>query len=208
MLPDMMERVASRRSIRRFRMRLLVVLSCTGLLGAGSLMGADEQAAARHTVADVPYVQQSHPNTCGAAALAMLLQYRGKKTTEQDLIDAYPQMKQSGFYIPWLSEHSAKLGFKTTSGTGTADNLKKLLRSNAPVIVYQHSAPSVTRQHFRVVVGYDDERKVFIIWDPAPQLGKGHEISYPTFEKLWQLPYHQAETHFYFGITPPEPPPS
>ncbi|MBL7222806.1 MAG: C39 family peptidase [Candidatus Brocadiae bacterium] len=177
-----------------------------GLLGAGAPKGAAAPAKARHTVPDVPYVQQSHRNTCGAAALAMLLQHRGKKITEQDLIKAYPRMKQTGFYIPWLWEHSSMLGLKTTSGTGTADTVKTLLRNNTPVIVYQRSTLSRERPHFRVAVGYDDARKVFVIWDPTPQLGKGHEISYPTFEKLWEMPYYQAKTHFYFAITPPEPP--
>ena len=186
------------------RVRLLLVLSWAASLGVGAATGADERAKARHTVPDVPYLQQSHPNTCGAAALAMLLQHRGRKTTERDLIDAYPKVKQTGFYVPWLWEYSRKVGLATTSGTGTADGVRKLLRDDTPVIVYQHSTATRTRPHIRVVVGYDDDRKVFVIWDPAPQLGKGHEISYETFEKLWQLPYYRAETHFYFAINRPK----
>ena len=185
-------------------MRLLLVLSWVASLGVGPATGADERAKARHTVPDVPYLQQSHPNTCGAAALAMLLQHRGRKTTERDLIDAYPKVKQTGFYVPWLWEYSRKVGLATTSGTGTADGVRKLLRDDTPVIVYQHSTATRTRPHIRVVVGYDDDRKVFVIWDPAPQLGKGHEISYETFEKLWQLHYYPAKTHFYFAINRPE----
>jgi ABC-type bacteriocin/lantibiotic exporter with double-glycine peptidase domain len=182
------------------------VLSAMVLFSAALVLAADEQPKVRHTVPDVPYIKQLHPNTCGTAALAMLLQYRDKKTTEEDLLEVYPKTKKTGFCTRSLSEHCHKAGYKTDSGAGTIEGVKKLLEGDAPVIVYQHSTPNRKRPHLRVVVGYDDQRKVFIIWDPSPQLGKGHEIHYETFEKIWRIPYYNDKTHFYFAITGVKPP--
>lgn len=160
-----------------------------------------------HTIPNVPYIQQSHPNTCGAAALAMLLQYHGLKITEETIIETYPGIKQTGFYIPLLWEYSEKLGLKTAHGTGNTEIIKKWILQDTPVIVYQYSylaSGSFGRQHFRIVTGYNDNSKYFTVWDPTPQVGKGHKINYSDFEKLWSLPYYrspnESRSHFYFVI--------
>lgn len=166
----------------------------------------DDKTILRYIIPDVPYVQQSHPNTCGAAALSMLLQYHGKKVTEKDLLQTYPMMKQTGFYIPWLWEYSQKSGLETVSGTGNIHEIKKWLKQDTPVIVYQHCTSNNRRQHFRVVVGHDDKENFFVVWDSAPQLGKHHKIDYKTFMDLWSLPYYRdasgSRSHFYFVIKP------
>ena len=144
-------------------------------------------------IENFPYIAQSHPNTCGAAALAMLLQYYDVSVTEKDFITEYPQIYQTGFYIPWLWEYSKKKGLKTESGSGDIEKVKNFIANDTPVLVYQFSYKG-GRQHFRIVIGYDDKNQVFILDDPTPQMGKESRISYADFEELWQLPYFTSPT--------------
>ena len=156
-------------------------------------------------VAGAPYVRQSHPNTCGAAALAMLFKWAGVDLGEARILDACPQMKETGFWIPWLWELAGKQGLRFECGEGDPTIVKRWLAKGHPVIVYQYSTEATRRPHLRVVIGYDDGENTFIVHDPAKELGPNHRIAYPLFEKLWQLPYYSDENgekkRFYFVLT-------
>lgn len=169
-----------------------------------------------HLIKGMPYIQQSHSNTCGAAALAMLLSYHeGRDVTESDILALHPEVREKGFWIPYLQEICQDRVLDTIQGEGTVKTVMKLIWEGRPVIVYQHSRlPKETkpvnasgdrdetakpkqikpgRPHFRVVIGFDEKREVFITHDPAPQLGKYYEIPFQQFEKLWDIPWYSDE---------------
>lgn len=170
-----------------------------------------------HLIEGMPYIQQSHPNTCGAAALAMLLSFHeGRKVTEDDILTLHPEIREKGFWIPYLWEICQERGLDTAQGEGAVEGLKKLILKGHPVIVYQYSwfpketkptsvlnsndttaKPKHTepgRPHFRVVIGFDEKRRVFITHDPAPELGKNYEIPFQQFEALWSIPWCSSES--------------
>ncbi len=150
-----------------------------------------------------PYAQQSHPNTCGVAALVMLLQYYGVPISEQDLIKEYPDVYEKGWYLPWLWEYAGKKGLKVEYGTGDIGKVKDFVLRGIPVLVYQYSHKT-GKPHFRIVTGYDEEKRVFILQDPAKQMGKDSHLSFSEFEELWNLPWFTGsegkKSHFYFVV--------
>jgi len=186
------------------------------LLATGS-SAKDFRIYRHHLIEGVPYIQQSHPNTCGAAALAMLLSFHeGHKVTEDDILTLHPEIKEKGFWIPYLRGTCETRGLKTTQGEGTVEGLMKLILKGHPVIVYQYAwlpketkptsvsnsndttaKPKQTdpgRPHFRVVIGFDEKREVFITHDPAPKLGKNYEIPFQQFKALWSIPWCSNES--------------
>ena len=64
------------------------------------------------------------------------------------------------------------------------ENLKEHLRRGNPVIVHQWWNENKTSQHYRVVTGYDDDRKIMYLNDP--KLGR-IEQNYDTFFILWKV---------------------
>ncbi|HIE09824.1 MAG TPA: hypothetical protein EYP65_08255 [Armatimonadetes bacterium] len=163
----------------------------------------------RAFVEGVPYIPQTHPNTCGASALAMALRWAGIDISEGDIVKTYPKIKRTGFYIPWLWEFSGRLGLKTEHGQGHERIVKWWLCKGRPVIVFQFSDLKRRRPHFRVVIGYDEEKEHFIVHDPAPQLGPNYAIPYALFERLWKLPFYQDKRgerrRFYFVVIERKP---
>lgn len=173
----------------------------------------------------VPYVAQSSKNTCGAATLAMLLSYvEGERVTEADILSTHPEIKEKGFYIPYLWEIVRARGYEEIHGEGDMDKLKRLILKGCPVIVYQYSwlhkggegkadlasdegnenETPRGRPHFRLVIGFDEKRKVFITHDPSNELGPNYEIPFEEFARLWEIYWYQDEKakkrRLYFAI--------
>lgn len=146
-----------------------------------------------HVISDVPYVRQSTPRTCGAAALAMLLSYWDEPTAEADVLKLHPKIAERGTWVPLLWKILQEARFKVEYGEGSEKRLKGLIRSDRPVIVFQFAQPKVKRPHLRVVVGYDDVAEVFIVHDPGAPKGERMRISYEAFKKLWDIPWFTAE---------------
>jgi len=153
-----------------------------------------------------PYIAQTHPNSCGPAALAMLFQWYGINASESDILKEYPTTKDSGFRVDWLWECARKKGFSSKHGIGNIEFIKDFLINGAPVLVCQHSRKG-GRMHYRIVIGYDDEKKVFIINDPASQVGKEYKMPYAEFEELWKQSWYKdgkkTKDHFYFVLKKP-----
>jgi len=179
------------------------------LLGASALSASEATAKdfriRSHLISGVPYIAQSSPRTCGAAALAMLLSYWDEPTTEADVLKLHPEIAERGTWMPLLWQVPQEAGFKVEYGEGSAERLKQLLRSNRPVIVSQWAQPKVKRPHMRVVVGYDDVANVFIVNDPGAPKGERMRISYREFEKLWEIPWFTADdgskkSHLYVAV--------
>jgi tetratricopeptide (TPR) repeat protein len=76
-------------------------------------------------------------------------------------------------------------GFKAYSFNSTMDEVEKLIDSGIPVIVFQKPVKQVKKGHYRVVFGYDEEKKVFILHDPM--LGPNRGIKYKDFGELWNF---------------------
>ncbi|MBN1113831.1 MAG: C39 family peptidase [Oligoflexia bacterium] len=130
----------------------------------------------------VPYESQDF-NYCGPAALSMVLRYFGEKTDQHELGDG--MVKDYGV-TPWdIKKVAISYGFKASVVSCGFNNLLDLIdRLRLPVIVRVINS-SGTNGHYIVVKGYDLEREVLYVNDPAEYSNR--EIPFDEFREMWDI---------------------
>ena len=135
-----------------------------------------------HYIEGVPFYQQSE-STCGPAALAGILAFRGRpESLERITAKVYlPELRGT---LPMDMENFAReAGFKTTSYYGTFYELKAYIRKGTPVICMLDLGFSLYHQpHYISVIGFDDVNAVIIGHDG---LTPNSLIGYDKFNKEW-----------------------
>jgi len=134
---------------------------------------------------DVPF-EPNLGNTCFSSSFAMVMRFWGKDVHVNDVLKVVGLPPFKGYEHPelnvWMKKNHG-LEFLYLPGS-RIKNLKLYLNEGYPVIVHQTFTLKDNTGHNRVVIGYSDQRNVFIINDPS-RLGRNYEISYTDFEKLW-----------------------
>jgi hypothetical protein len=136
----------------------------------------------------------------------LLSQAEGKSVTEAEMLKLHPEIAEKGTWIPLLWQVPEARGFVVERGEGTVGLVKGLVSREKPVAVYQWATAEAKREHFRLVIGYDDAEREFTVNDPGAPRGGAMRISYGEFEKLWTLSWYTDEdgrphTRFYLAIT-------
>jgi ABC-type bacteriocin/lantibiotic exporter with double-glycine peptidase domain len=140
---------------------------------------------------DVPFVAQD-ANACGAASVAMVMQYWQNQGGQQPLADAKEiervlySPKAHGIYAKDLERYLEEHGFRTFAFQGTWEDLKEQLRKGRPLIVALKSGGNSL--HYVVVAGLDEEQDVLLKNDPAER--KLLQQSRASFEKEWKAAAH------------------
>jgi len=135
---------------------------------------------------DVPF-EPNLGDTCLSSSFAMVMRYWGKDVHVDDVLKVVGNPPFKGYEHPelnWWMKRNFKLRFKYLPNS-SIEQVKRYLNEGYPVIVHQMFASHQPSGHNRVVVGYSDEKGVFIVNDPSA-LGKNYEISYAAFSKLWR----------------------
>ncbi|PYX83626.1 MAG: hypothetical protein DMG70_09535 [Acidobacteria bacterium] len=160
--------------------RILAVL----LLG-GALLAADRGGV----WLDVPFITQEK-NGCGAASIAMVMQYwQRQRQALQPLADA-EQIQRSlyasearGIYASDLEHYFQRHGFRAFAFRGEWNDLKEHLEKGRPLIVAlkpEWGAPL----HYVVVAGLDEQHGIVLKNDPAERKLLKQDRS--NFEKAWK----------------------
>jgi ABC-type bacteriocin/lantibiotic exporter with double-glycine peptidase domain len=136
---------------------------------------------------DVPFVAQEK-NACGAASLAMVVQYWERQQGEPVSADAKqiermlysPQAR--GIYASDMKLYLQQQGFQTFAFQGNWKDLKAHLERGRPLIV----ALNVGQRdlHYVVVAGLDSIEDVILKNDPAERKLLKQDRS--SFEKQWK----------------------
>src|SRR5688500_4979253 len=129
---------------------------------------------------DVPYVPQQK-DTCGAAALAMVLQYWGGAGSHDEIKEELLQPELRGIAGSALAAFATGRGLTAVAHAGDIDHLRDHLAKGRPMIVAW--AMGRGRYHDVVVVGFDEHRKRVIVHDPAR--GPARAIEVDKFERRW-----------------------
>lgn len=139
---------------------------------------------------DVPFVQQSREG-CGAASLAMVMQYwekqQGQPAVESS--DAGYILKQlhspegHGIYASAMERYFTDHGYRTFAFQGKWTDLQEHLEKGRPLIVALKPADWGKALHYVVVAGMDSERSLVMFNDPAGR--KLTKLDRKTFEKEW-----------------------
>jgi len=138
---------------------------------------------------DVPFVKQQR-NGCGAASIAMVMQYWQRQQGKAPESGSDVGRIQRALYSPEAHGiHASNLegyleghGFRTFAFGGQWEDLKQHLEKGRPLIVAQQ--PGSRKLHYVVVVGLDLERSLVLVNDPAERKllrqGRAH------FEREWR----------------------
>ena len=139
---------------------------------------------------DVPFVPQEKDG-CGAASIAMVMQYWQRQQPESDIAVADPAViqrglysrKAHGIYASDLERYFHEHSFTTYSFRGTWDDLRQHLEKGRPLIVALKPLPAEPSLHYVVVVGLDWSQNVVQVNDGAQR--KLLKEDRDNFEKKW-----------------------
>lgn len=149
------------------------------------------------TLMQVPFVPQK-TDTCGAAALAMVTAYWGHPVGHDEIAGQLLDRELKAIRGSQLRDFAAARGLVAIAYEGDLAQLKDYLAKGRPLIV----AWKVRRDRYHnvVVVGFDEERRVLLVNDPA--LGAAREVAEAEFEKRWR-----GAGHWTLLVLPGEPAP-
>ncbi|HWC19572.1 MAG TPA: peptidase C39 family protein, partial [Terriglobales bacterium] len=146
------------------------------------------KASDSHLWLDVPFVKQT-ADGCGAASLAMVMQYWARQNGRSPDSDAEAAQIQRALYSPRahgiyasdMQNYLRNHGFQTFTFSGKWDDLQHHLEKGRPLIVSVKS--SADALHYLVVTGVDDENRVLIVNDSARR--KLLKYDRADFEREW-----------------------
>ena len=138
---------------------------------------------------DVPFVKQERDG-CGAASIAMVMQYwqRQQRESVSQSSDATRiqrtlfSAKAHGIYASDMERYFKEKGFRAFTIRGEWDDLKSHLERGRPLIVALRPAGGGTL-HYVVVTGLDGELGIVMLNDPAER--KLLKRDRPSFEREW-----------------------
>ena len=139
---------------------------------------------------DVPFVLQEKEG-CGAASIAMVMQYwrqkRGNPAGETaDALYIQHELysrEAHGIRASDMERYLQRQGFRTFAFQGEEGDLERHLEKGRPLIVALKLGGGATPLHYVVVVGVDGQRDLVLVNDPAQRKLLKQDRS--SFEREW-----------------------
>ncbi len=128
----------------------------------------------------VPYVEQ-RKDTCGAAALAMVLAYWGKPVPHEEIAGSLLEPALHGIAGSRLAEFARQRGLTSIAYRGDLGQLRDFVNKGRPLIVAWSMGKG--RYHNVVVLGFEEKGQAVLVNDPAR--GPRRAVSREDFEKRW-----------------------
>ncbi len=132
--------------------------------------------AAQAAWLDVPFLRQQE-NGCGAAVLAMVMQYWRKPANPARIFDELYSPQARGIHESAMVRYLERNGFRAFAFRGEWQDLENHLAKGRPLIVCLGGSP----RHYVVVAGIDDS--TVSVNDPADR--KLRKLGRPAFFKRW-----------------------
>ena len=95
-------------------------------------------------------------------------------------------------------------GFESYSFQGTLQTLKDLVGKDIPVIVLTKTIKQLAKGHYRVVIGFDDDKGQIIFHDPF--FGGRRAMKVKTFMKVWELGKGRNQSRWMMVVVPGQSP--
>jgi len=131
----------------------------------------------------VPIVEQT-PERCGPAALGMVLRYYGAPDSALARAESAYDPVLRGALITDLARAAEASGYAARVAAADADTLRALLEADTPpIVLYDVGFGPLRKQHFAVVVGWDPERRRFVLHDGR---AKPREMKASEFLARWR----------------------
>jgi ABC-type bacteriocin/lantibiotic exporter with double-glycine peptidase domain len=133
---------------------------------------------------DIPFVQQTE-NGCGSAVAWMVLEYWSPGSTLDEIHRALYSTEKNGVSTRDMQRFFGDRDFKTWSFAGEWTDLEHHLSLGRPIIVGLKSGRHTRLIHFVTVTGFDNNRNVVLLNDPAGR--KLQKMDRSDFEQQWRL---------------------
>ena len=142
-----------------------LLLALTACVTPGEVLTDIETGAVPGArVAGVPFVHQ-RPDTCGAAALASLLQHSGHEVSEVELAETLRAQQNQGVLTIELVLEARRRGSLAAQRYQTMpeDLMRSIDAGVAPIVLHGNLAnEALGRYHYSVLTAYDRDRRVWI----------------------------------------------
>ncbi|MFH1775954.1 MAG: C39 family peptidase [Candidatus Omnitrophota bacterium] len=132
---------------------------------------------------DVKFVRQKR-QWCGPAALSSVLDYWGRKVTQDEIARDLYLATIKGVLNFEMERYAAGQGLWTETFSGTWQDIKTKINSGIPVIVLvAGKLPMLLRSHYLVVTGFSESKNIVIAHDGVT---KDAIIDKDTFLEIWK----------------------
>ncbi|MDI6763653.1 MAG: C39 family peptidase [Thermodesulfobacteriota bacterium] len=156
----------------------------------------------RHLIENVPTYRQPYMD-CGPTSLHMVLNFYGMNLSQEEVGRV---RRGRGTTVSDMESYPRGQGFEVYSFYDwRKEEIKYLLAQGYPLVVLGVPPPEWYKTgrysgegHYVVVVGYDDQKKIFIVHDPSP--GRKIEISYEVFKDFHRS--HPTHDNYVLCIYP------
>jgi hypothetical protein len=131
---------------------------------AAALHAAPAESASPSRL-DVPVIRQ-RPERCGPAAVEMVLRFYGAAPESLAGLERAYDPVLRGSLVTALAAEARRAGYPAEIESPGEDSLAALLAAGVPpVLLYDRGVGPVTRRHYGVVVGWDPDRRVYMLND-------------------------------------------
>jgi tetratricopeptide (TPR) repeat protein len=154
----------------------------------------------------VPAEKWLKRNTCGPACLAMVLNYWDKKQSfsQRQITDEIYDSESQATYNSEMVLYPRTKGFSSYSFQGDLQILKDVIGKDIPVIVLTKPVKQIAKGHYRVVIGFDDDKDQVIFHDPY--FGGRQAMTTKNFMKVWELGKGRNQCRWMLAVVPGQSP--
>ncbi len=217
-----------------FSIVVLCVVFCCGNPANGT--EETEPLPKAHRISGVPYHRQMTGLSCGPASLEILYDFWGEDIDQKAIADVVRlssigtytwDMVRAGFFSHLSSaqgrfypRNAPKAGyperplgyasFEHSSDTFWWPDVKELIAHDIPVVLFMKYAPDDESAHYRVLVGYDEEKGVVYFLDPWGRdltrvANPDHTITWSMadFENAWNLTGYGTSRPYWGAVMVP-----
>jgi len=148
--------------------------------------------ASNSALLSIPKYMSQTFNNCGPANLAMVLNYWGENFTQEKIgEDLRPFSTPNGgvddksVYNNEMASYAKQNGYESlVRPNGTIEKLKLLTSNGIPVVVSAWLHQNEDIGHYRLVKGFDENRKV--IFTDDSYIGPNQTVGYEEFSEMWK----------------------
>jgi len=154
----------------------------------------------------VPFEKWLKRNYCGPACLAMVLNYwdETRSFNQRKITDEIYDFENQATYNSEMVLYPRTKGFDSYSFQGNLRILKNVVGEGIPVIVLTKTIKQISKGHYRVVIGFDDEKDQVIFHDPF--FGGRHAMKSKSFMKVWELGKGRNQSRWMMAVVPAQSP--
>ena len=159
-----------------------------------------------HLIQTVTFEKWLKTNYCGPACLAMVLNsWDGARSfSQQKIADEVFDSASRATYNSEMVLYPRTQGFESYSFQGDLEILKDLVKKDIPVIVLTKTIKQVAKGHYRVVIGFDEDKNQIIFHDPF--FGGRVAMRSKAFMKAWELGKERNQSRWMMAIVPAQSP--